>query len=96
MVWAEPTHTYTEALVSAIPRVDGLGSADDMPGDVPDGPPPSGCRFHPRCPLAEDRCSTTIPRLADVAPEHDRAAACLVRVPGARGDTSELERTRPR
>ncbi|MEO6502721.1 MAG: ABC transporter ATP-binding protein [Jatrophihabitantaceae bacterium] len=82
-VWAKPTHPYTEALVSAIPRADGRGSLPmDLPGDVPDpGSPPSGCRFHPRCPLAEDRCSTTIPKLADVPPDHDRAAACLVRVP---------------
>jgi peptide/nickel transport system ATP-binding protein len=82
-VWADPTHPYTEALVSAIPRADGLGALPvDLPGDVPDpGSPPSGCRFHPRCPLAEDRCSTTVPLLTDLPPEYDRAAACLVRVP---------------
>jgi len=82
-VWSQPTHPYTEALVSAIPRADGLGSLPlDLPGDVPDpGFPPSGCRFHPRCPLAQDRCSTTIPLLTRLPSDPDRAAACLVRVP---------------
>ncbi|SHH01214.1 peptide/nickel transport system ATP-binding protein [Jatrophihabitans endophyticus] len=96
-VWSQPAHPYTEALISAIPRADGAGTVPlDLPGDVPDpARPPRGCRFHPRCPLVQDRCATTVPMLAtvpatvpadapadvaaDVPSEH--AAACLVRVP---------------
>jgi peptide/nickel transport system ATP-binding protein len=90
-VWSRPTHPYTEALVSAIPRADGAGTLPvDLPGDVPDpARPPHGCRFHPRCPIAEPRCSSIDPPLLPLpqaaghilpqAPDH--AAACIVRVP---------------
>jgi peptide/nickel transport system ATP-binding protein len=77
-VWSASQHPYTDALVAAIPRPDGAGRLpQDLPGDVPDpADPPSGCRFHPRCPIAEDRCRTIDPALAEVA---GRRAACLVR-----------------
>jgi peptide/nickel transport system ATP-binding protein len=77
-VWSHPQHPYTEALVAAIPRPDGAGVLPaDLPGDVPDpADPPSGCRFHPRCPIVEDRCRTVDPALAPVA---GREVACLVR-----------------
>ena len=57
-VWGNPRHPYTEALVAAIPHADGAGVLPaDLPGDVPDpASPPSGCRFHPRCPIAQDSC----------------------------------------
>jgi oligopeptide/dipeptide ABC transporter ATP-binding protein len=96
-VWSKPVHPYTEALVAAIPRADGAGRLPvDLPGDVPNpASPPTGCRFHPRCPLAEERCGTVDPSLRPVpagpagrndqpAGRNDRsehAAACLVRVP---------------
>ena len=59
----DPRHPYTEALVAAIPRADGAGVLPvDLPGDVPDpASPPSGCRFHPRCPIAADSCADTRP-----------------------------------
>jgi oligopeptide/dipeptide ABC transporter ATP-binding protein len=81
-VWNDSRHPYTEALVAAIPRADGKGDMPaDLPGDVPDpANPPSGCRFHPRCPLAEVRCSIEVPRLVPVA---GREAACLVRAPAS-------------
>lgn len=79
-IWADPRHPYTQALVAAIPRPDGAGRLPvDLPGDVPDpAAPPPGCRFHPRCPIAEDTC-----RAADPAPVEltDRTVACLVRAP---------------
>lgn len=80
-VWDDPQHPYTRALIDAVPRADGAGRLPaDLPGDVPDpAVPPSGCRFHPRCPLAEPRCATTDPRLLDLTPE--RAAACLLLEP---------------
>ncbi len=77
-VWAAPVHPYTEALIAAIPRADGRGLLPvDLPGDVPDpASPPTGCRFHPRCPIAEDRCNRIDPGPVSV---HGREVACLVR-----------------
>ncbi len=88
-VWSAPTHPYTEALVSAIPRADGSGTLPvDLPGDVPDpSRPPRGCRFHPRCPIAEDRCAQTDPRLVRLV---DREVACLVRAPAVPEKESAL------
>jgi len=77
-VWADPQHPYTRALVAAIPHADGAGVLPaDLPGDVPDpADPPPGCRFHPRCPLAEDSCRELDQRLELVA---GREIACHVR-----------------
>jgi oligopeptide/dipeptide ABC transporter ATP-binding protein len=77
-VWANPQHPYTEALVAAIPRADGAGILPvDLPGDVPDpANPPTGCRFHPRCPIAQDSCSELDQRLLPVA---GREIACHIR-----------------
>jgi oligopeptide/dipeptide ABC transporter ATP-binding protein len=79
-VWSSPVHPYTEALIGAIPRADGAGVLPaDLPGDVPDpASPPSGCRFHPRCPAARDDCAVTEQRLVTAG---GRQVACHVRVP---------------
>ena len=64
-------HPYTVALRSAVPEVDVAArrSRIVLPGDPPDAAnPPSGCVFHPRCPLAIDRCRTEVPALRAVAP----------------------------
>jgi peptide/nickel transport system ATP-binding protein len=78
VVWADPRHPYTEALVAAIPRADGAGVLPvDLPGDVPDpASPPAGCRFHPRCSLAQDSCRELDQRLVPVA---GREIACHIR-----------------
>jgi oligopeptide/dipeptide ABC transporter ATP-binding protein len=85
-VWASPQHPYTEALVAAIPRPDGAGVLPvDLPGDVPDpANPPTGCRFHPRCPIAEDSCRELDQRLIPVA---GREIACHVRSGSAAAST---------
>jgi peptide/nickel transport system ATP-binding protein len=77
-VWGSPRHPYTEALVAAIPRADGAGVLPvDLPGDVPDpANPPAGCRFHPRCPIAQDSCRELDQRLVPVA---GREIACHIR-----------------
>jgi peptide/nickel transport system ATP-binding protein len=77
-VWASPQHPYTEALVAAIPRADGAGVLPvDLPGDVPDpASPPTGCRFHPRCPIAVVSCAELDQQLAPVA---GREVACHIR-----------------
>jgi peptide/nickel transport system ATP-binding protein len=77
-VWDEPLHPYSGALIGAIPRPDGSGRLPaDLPGDVPDpAAPPSGCRFHPRCPLAIEVCREIVPERAVLMP--GRSAACHV------------------
>ncbi len=62
-VLRSPRHPYTQALLAAVPRVDGIPS--DVPklaGDMPSpANPPSGCHFHPRCPLADEACRRDYP-----------------------------------
>jgi len=64
-VWDNPRHPYTQALLAAIPHADGAGRLPaELPGDVPDpAAPPSGCRFHPRCPKVFDGCDREDPQL---------------------------------
>ncbi len=69
-------HPYTVALRSAVPEVDVAArrSRIVLPGDPPDAAnPPSGCVFHPRCPLAVARCRTEVPVLRDAGPGHQVA-----------------------
>jgi oligopeptide/dipeptide ABC transporter ATP-binding protein len=76
-----PKHPYTQALISAVPEVDPDTKRERivLPGDVPSPiHPPSGCHFHPRCPVAEARCRTDAPLLREVAPGH--WAACHLAV----------------
>src|SRR5581483_3140693 len=73
----EPKHPYTQALISAVPEVDPDSKRQRivLPGDVPSPiNPPSGCPFHPRCPIAIDRCKVEIPPLREIKPGH--WAAC--------------------
>jgi len=82
-LWELPLHPYSEALIGAVPHPDGSGFLPEaLPGEVPDpGRPPSGCRFHPRCPYAFDRCSEEEPPL--VALSDGRFAACWLQPAGA-------------
>jgi len=75
-----PRHPYTRALISAIPRLRGKrGERIVLPGDVPSpSAPPPGCRFHPRCPFAVDRCRLSEPALEPCAGESSgRRIACI-------------------
>jgi oligopeptide/dipeptide ABC transporter ATP-binding protein len=77
-LFSEPLHPYTQGLLRSLPRLGGRQQRlEVIPGSVPD--PlyfPSGCKFHPRCPIGGDdpRCRTCEPLLRDVAP--GRSAAC--------------------
>ncbi|HCF99760.1 MAG TPA: ABC transporter ATP-binding protein [Chloroflexi bacterium] len=75
-VFARPLHPYTKALLAAIPKADGSGTLPEAPrGEVPDpARPPSGCRFHPRCPVAFERCPVDRPSL--IAQTSGRKVAC--------------------
>jgi oligopeptide/dipeptide ABC transporter ATP-binding protein len=72
-----PGHPYTRSLVAAVPNLK-RGSRTPrliLPGEMPSPlNPPSGCPFHPRCPLVQDRCKSEIPALREIAP--GRHAAC--------------------
>lgn len=63
-----PKHPYTRMLLEAAPRIDRFGHDAELPaGEIPDPiNPPSGCAFHPRCPLASDVCSTKSPELRNI------------------------------
>ncbi len=69
----DPKHPYTQSLLSAIPVADPTYEKDRiiLEGDVPSPvDPPSGCRFHPRCPYAMDICSEKEPEFKDYDNEH--------------------------
>ncbi len=77
---ANPLHPYTRALLSAVPVPDPARRTSSFPlqGEIPSAiNPPSGCRFHTRCPLAIARCAVEEPALISVAPGH-RVACHLV------------------
>ena len=70
-------HPYTQALISAVPIVepDSPRARIVLSGDVPSPiHPPGGCPFHPRCPIAEERCGREAPVLREIGP--GRRAAC--------------------
>ncbi|OGA39203.1 MAG: peptide ABC transporter substrate-binding protein [Betaproteobacteria bacterium RIFCSPLOWO2_12_FULL_68_19] len=74
-LYESPVHPYTRALLSAVPIPDPKLEASRehtvLRGEVPSPlNPPSGCVFHPRCPIAEPRCSAEIPLLREIHPEH--------------------------
>ena len=81
-IWNNPSHPYTRALISAIPHADGTSfMPQDLPGDVPNPmSPPSGCRFHPRCPLAKEECKTQEPGLRKLGDGRD--VACVLQTAG--------------
>ncbi len=83
-LFSRPHHPYTRALLSAVPVPDPTAKRQRMilTGDVPSPiHPPSGCRFHTRCPFAFDRCRTEEPVLRPVA--EGQVSACHLDAPGA-------------
>ncbi len=79
-IYDNPLHPYTQALLAAIPNpepVERRAHAPRLAGDVPTPiAPPSGCRFHTRCPHATQRCRIEEPAFTEVAPGH--FAACFL------------------
>jgi peptide/nickel transport system ATP-binding protein len=78
VLWADARHPYTRALLAAMPSLDPDRRTQEAPitGDPPNPiDPPSGCRFHTRCPFAEPVCSARSPLLFDTG-NHRHTAAC--------------------
>jgi oligopeptide transport system ATP-binding protein len=80
-LYENPRHPYTKALLAAVPIPDPVLEAERthsvLIGEVPSPlNPPPGCVFHPRCPIAVDRCRGEVPPLREISPGH--WAACLL------------------
>ncbi len=81
-VYSEPQHPYTKALLKSQPTMDPHNRTKQAPitGDPPNPiSPPSGCRFHTRCPVAEPNCSRVEPSLRQVGSERHLAACHLAK-----------------
>ena len=79
-LYEDPQHPYTKALLSAVPIPDPAVEAGRermvLGGEVPSPlNPPSGCVFHPRCPIAIEECKRVVPDLREIRPEHH--VACI-------------------
>jgi oligopeptide/dipeptide ABC transporter ATP-binding protein len=77
-LFSDPKHPYTEVLLSSIPEIGRKRIRERviLKGDVPNpAAPPSGCRFHPRCPRKTEGCDTVVPELVAVGLNH--LSACL-------------------
>jgi peptide/nickel transport system ATP-binding protein len=92
VVFHDPKHPYTTALAAAFPEIGDMRfrrAPSGLGGDPPDPQKmPSGCSFHPRCPVAFDECAEREPALYDAGPA--RRAACLL-VPGASAAAATTE-----
>jgi peptide/nickel transport system ATP-binding protein len=90
-----PLHPYTLGLLRSVPRLDqGEDELGSIPGDPPNliAPPP-GCKFHPRCPFATDKCKVEEPPLVEYAPSHSAACWHTDRVIEARAEFIRAEQT---
>ena len=74
-LFKKPQHPYTEALLQAVPRIDKRKELRVIPGNIPNLiNPPTGCRFHPRCPYVKEICKQKIPLLE--LTDRDHFTAC--------------------
>ena len=73
-LFRSPKHPYTRALLNSVPRLSQEGELRSIEGSVPNlVSPPSGCRFHPRCPHAMEVCKGVFPEMIEVAKNHQVA-----------------------
>ena len=77
-VFKRPVHPYTKALYSCLPQGKKVDDLATIPGSVPDLlDPPTGCRYHPRCPHAFEKCVVVKPEVTDVGAGHEAACHLL-------------------
>ena len=91
-----PHHPYSQALLSAVPSSHPRRKRERvvLPGDPPSpASMPSGCRFHPRCPIAVDRCRSEVPRLRDLGRDHQ--VACHFAAPHPLGGRLRAPASKP-
>ena len=70
-IFERPLHPYTRGLLSAIHEIGDISEPKEIAGFVPNLiHPPTGCRFHPRCSYAEEQCTSQVPKLVEVEPDH--------------------------
>lgn len=86
-IFTDPQHPYTQALLAAVSSPDPVEARQDpralLQGEIPNPRnPPSGCRFHPRCPYTFLPCSTEVPKFWEVGPQQQ--AACHLHDPRGR------------
>ncbi len=76
-LFKSPLHPYTMGLLASVPKISGGGMSSGIPGSIPDYlNPPSGCRFHPRCPYVRPECRERQPELYDQGNGHQ--VACFL------------------
>ncbi len=75
-MFSRPRHPYTAHLIASLPRIGRTTAVAPLEGVPPNlADPPSGCRFHPRCPLAMEVCKRQVPVLTAV--EQGHRVACF-------------------
>jgi peptide/nickel transport system ATP-binding protein len=86
-VFKRPLHPYTAHLISSLPKIGDEAPKKGLEGAPPSlASPPTGCRFHPRCPLAMDICRREAPPMVELLPGH-RAACHVAQADPARVET---------
>jgi peptide/nickel transport system ATP-binding protein len=76
-----PRHPYTQYLIKSLPNLNERVERVSIPGRPPAlDNPPTGCRFHPRCPLAMDKCTTIDPEMITITPGHRVACHAVAQV----------------
>jgi peptide/nickel transport system ATP-binding protein len=76
-LFANPLHPYTQGLICTVPKLTGGGVASGIPGHIPDYlNPPTGCRFHPRCPQVMEICHSEKPSTYRIDEDHE--VACFL------------------
>ncbi len=81
-LFAKPLHPYTQGLMAAVPKLSGGGITEGIPGRIPEYKnPPSGCRFHPRCPHVMPICKRVKPPNFEIPGEGQEVACFLYDAP---------------
>jgi peptide/nickel transport system ATP-binding protein len=83
IIFKSPAHPYTRHLISSLPMIGTRSTKTSLRGTPPNlANPPTGCRFHPRCPYAMDKCRTDVPVMITLENQH--RVACHLVAEGAR------------